>query len=126
MLERYHAQFMIAAGILQNQRVIRTRDLSTGYDSGTHDHKATLPSSSSTQMMTCWLGPLEGKEKQQCEGSKLTIRASGTEPKIKVYLESWGKSGENARDGAKEVLRAVKASVPRVENCSIIRCFFVY
>ena len=89
----------------------RKRDLSTGYDSGTTDHKAVLPSSSSTQMITCWLSPVEGKEEHKCEGTKFTIRASGTEPKIKVYLECWDKSEEKAQEGAKAVLKAMKVGV---------------
>ena len=96
---------------LPEQRLLRKRDLSTGYDSGTDDHRAVLPSSSSTQMITCWLGPMDGKEEQQCEGSKITIRASGTEPKIKLYLESWDKDQDKAREGAKAVLRVVRVSL---------------
>lgn len=101
----------ITADELGNQRIRRKRDLSTGFDSGTPDHKAALPSSSSTQMFTCWLGPVEGKEEQQCDGTKLTIRASGTEPKIKMYLESWDKDREKARQGTKAVLKAVRVSL---------------
>ena len=97
-------------GVLPDRYVKRNRDLSTGYDSGTPDQKAVLPSSSSTQMITCWLGPVEGME-EQCEGTRFTIRASGTEPKIKIYLECWDGSAERAREGAKAVLKAVKVSI---------------
>ena len=51
----------------------RWRDLTEGYDSGTEDHTPTLPVDKSTQMLTLWLD----------REVRFTIRASGTEPKVK-------------------------------------------
>jgi len=55
------------------RKVLRWRDLTLGYDSSTKDNVPELPSSASSQMITC---RLDG-------GLRFTIRASGTEPKIK-------------------------------------------
>jgi len=53
------------------------RDLTTGFDSRQSDKKAALPSSSSSQMITFYFR----------NGLEITIRTSGTEPKIKYYTE---------------------------------------
>lgn len=63
---------------LNNRRVLRWRDLTKGYDSGTKDNVPILPSSYNTQMITCWLS-----ETDTDQGIRFTVRASGTEPKIK-------------------------------------------
>ena len=57
--------------------ISRWRDLTTGYDSATEDRKPQLPLSKD-QMITCWLS---GSSSDL--GLRFTIRASGTEPKIK-------------------------------------------
>lgn len=56
------------------------RDLTTGYDSSTHDHKPLLPVSKSSQMITFNFE----------NGLIATLRTSGTEPKIKYYAELCG------------------------------------
>jgi len=53
------------------------RDLTTGYDNQQKDNKAILPLSTSSEMVTFTLE----------NGSIATLRASGTEPKIKYYIE---------------------------------------
>ena len=58
-------------------RVVGVRDLTTGYDSTTPDLRARLPVSSSSQMITFWLE----------NGVVITLRTSGTEPKLKYYTE---------------------------------------
>lgn len=60
------------------------RDLVTGYDSSTPDKKATLPTSSSSQMITFTFK----------NGAVITLRTSGTEPKMKFYAEMCGKPEE--------------------------------
>ncbi|GJE86826.1 phosphoglucomutase [Phanerochaete sordida] len=63
--------------------VTRVRDLTLGFDSGTRDHAPALPLSSG-HMLTF-----------RAEGAGvrvvLTTRTSGTEPKIKYYLEGSGR-----------------------------------
>ncbi len=68
-----------------NRELVRWRDLSIAYDSGTEDHQPLLPSSSSSQMITCWLGGKRYVDNgyEGDDGVRFTIRASGTEPKIK-------------------------------------------
>ena len=61
-----------------DRRVVRWRDLTRAYDSSTETHMPTLPSSASSQMITCWL---DGTLVDQ--GVRFTVRASGTESKIK-------------------------------------------
>lgn len=61
-----------------NRLVLRWRDLTVGYDSATENHVPELPVSSDSQMITCWLS-----ETSNDQGVRFTIRASGTEPKIK-------------------------------------------
>lgn len=56
------------------------RDLTTGYDSSQPDRKAKLPSSKSSEMITFTLE----------NGTVLTLRTSGTEPKMKYYAEWCG------------------------------------
>ncbi|ROT76706.1 putative phosphoglucomutase-2 [Penaeus vannamei] len=57
------------------------RDLTTGYDSSQPDKKAILPVSASSQMITFSFS----------NGCVLTLRTSGTEPKIKYYSEMCAK-----------------------------------
>ena len=54
-------------------KILRWRDMTEGYDSGTTDHRPTLPEDKSSQMLTLWLD----------RDVRFTIRASGTEPKVK-------------------------------------------
>ncbi|KAJ6087460.1 hypothetical protein N7467_006374 [Penicillium canescens] len=67
-------------------KVLRWRDLTKGYDSSTPDNKPDLPDDPTSQMLTLWL---EG-------GVRFTFRGSGTEPKVKFYIESCGDSREDA------------------------------
>lgn len=63
---------------LGDRMILRWRDLTLGFDSSTTSHVPSLPCSSSIQMITCWVSGTSDDE-----GVRLTIRASGTEPKIK-------------------------------------------
>ncbi|KAL8813672.1 MAG: hypothetical protein Q9223_000293 [Gallowayella weberi] len=86
-----------------HRKVLRWRDLTTSYDSATRNHIPELPCSASTQMITCWLESSESDD-----GIRFTVRASGTEPKIKLYLECRSKDQESAHKGAVEVLGWLK------------------
>jgi len=61
------------------------RDLTTGYDSSYEDGKATLPSDPSSHMITYTF----------TNGAVATLRTSGTEPKIKYYVEVAGVPGQS-------------------------------
>lgn len=75
-----------------------------GYDSSTDDHTADLPVSKSSQMITCWLEKIDGID----EGIRFTVRASGTEPKIKIYLECHSNDPISAKTGAAHMLERIK------------------
>eukprot|EP00127_Corallochytrium_limacisporum_P005264 Clim_evm81s201 gene=Clim_evmTU81s201 len=63
--------------IINGREVKFVRDLTTGYDNAQPDKKAILPTSTSSNMITfSFIG-----------GLILTLRTSGTEPKIKWYSE---------------------------------------
>lgn len=79
-IQRLGSPFRAMVG---GRQVLRWRDLSKNYDSATPDNIPDLPSSMDSQMITCWL---EGGDLDQ--GIRFTIRASGTEPKIKSMKSS--------------------------------------
>ncbi|GMM47256.1 phosphoribomutase [Pichia kluyveri] len=68
---------------LGNFSVIEWRDLTIGYDSITEDNKPKLFVDPTSQMITCTLAT--GAEN---ESIRFTARGSGTEPKLKVYIEA--------------------------------------
>ena len=69
------------------QKVAYWRDLTRGYDSATANNVPLLPVSSSSQMLTAELE----------NGVRFTVRGSGTEPKIKIYVEARGESMKEAK-----------------------------
>jgi len=84
--------------------VTRVRDLTTGFDSATPDKVATMPASRSSQMVTFWLE----------NGIVLTLRTSGTEPKIKFYTEFCGQPGLNQSEWG-----GLEAELKRVVNTTL-------
>jgi phosphoglucomutase len=82
---------------LGSHKVHHWRDLTRGWDSRTAEHKPLLPVDPASQMITCELN----------DHVRLTIRASGTEPKIKVYIECHCSHREGARKRADETLAAL-------------------
>ncbi|GAB7360974.1 hypothetical protein MBLNU230_g0957t1 [Neophaeotheca triangularis] len=68
---------------LGDGEILRWRDLTVGYDSAMPDHKPDLPVDPKAQMITCELRDVV-----------FTARGSGTEPKLKLYIE--GKGGSSA------------------------------
>lgn len=90
--------------LVGRRAVVRWRDLTVGYDSSTDDHTPALPISKSSQMITCWLKRFDGTD----EGIRFTVRASGTEPKIKIYLECHSSDPRSAEMGAAQMLERIK------------------
>lgn len=74
VFERLRSGYPTSVGPLAVESV---RDLGAGEDSGTPDGKPTLPWTAGDMMITFRLAG----------GAELTLRASGTEPKLKYYLE---------------------------------------
>lgn len=71
---------------LGEYEIVGIRDLNKGYDSRTPDNKALLPTQSS-HMITFYFK----------NGATITLRTSGTEPKIKFYLEMVADSKEKVQ-----------------------------
>ncbi|KIH60392.1 hypothetical protein ANCDUO_09359 [Ancylostoma duodenale] len=70
-----------------SQQVKSVRDLTIGYDNSMPDNKPVLPLSTTSEMITFNLA----------SGSVATLRASGTEPKIKYYIELKTAPGKKER-----------------------------
>eukprot|EP00466_Bigelowiella_natans_P001300 jgi/Bigna1/89414/estExt_fgenesh1_pg.C_490011 len=70
------------------------RDLKTGYDSSTKDQKAKLPVSN---VLTY----------EFTNGCVITLRPSGTEPKLKYYIELAGKSVESTQKELNDMVRVL-------------------
>ncbi|KAH0290196.1 phosphoglucomutase-2 [Aureobasidium namibiae CBS 147.97] len=77
-----------------SRSILRWRDLTIGYDSATPDNKPTLPVDKSSQMISCELD----------DNVHFTVRGSGTEPKIKFYIEGSASTSREAKSSAQEVL----------------------
>ncbi|KAJ5124350.1 Alpha-D-phosphohexomutase alpha/beta/alpha domain I [Penicillium bovifimosum] len=80
-------------------KILRWRDLTEGYDSSTPDNKPDLPEDPTSQMLTLWL---EG-------GVRFTFRGSGTEPKVKFYIESCGDSRDDAVKAVCDAFLTIRA-----------------
>ncbi|VDL84253.1 unnamed protein product [Nippostrongylus brasiliensis] len=90
--------------MIGSQKVKYVRDLTIGYDNAQPDNKPVLPLSTSSEMITFTLE----------NGSLCTLRASGTEPKIKYYCELKtppGKTENDLGDVLKELEELEKAVV---------------
>jgi phosphoglucomutase len=88
---------------LGSRKIHRWRDLTNGWDSATRDHKPVLPVDPTSQMLTA---ELESGILDVCK-IRVTIRGSGTEPKIKIYIEAHAKQRETAKKQTEETLSAV-------------------
>lgn len=84
---RNNGQYWPACG---DFAIAHVRDLTTGYDSAQPDHKAVLPVSASSHMITYTFA----------NGCVATLRTSGTEPKLKYYVELAGQVGQSRADVA--------------------------
>jgi phosphoglucomutase len=82
---------------LGQHRVLSVRDVPIGVDSMFADGKSVFPLIADSFMLTL---RLEG-------GNSVTLRNSGTEPKLKYYIECVGKSREEARKQCEEIEQAV-------------------
>ncbi|KAJ3342638.1 Phosphoglucomutase-3 [Gonapodya sp. JEL0774] len=82
--------------------VTRVRDLTEPYDSASPPpaYLPTLPTSRSSQMITFGLSAPGGLT------GWVTLRTSGTEPKMKYYVEGWGEAAraEDKREAGKKIV----------------------
>lgn len=70
------------------------RDLTVGYDSTTENHIPTLPVDASSQMISVLVYDMSSEDYRSI---RFTARGSGTEPKLKVYIESCAESMPQAQ-----------------------------
>lgn len=88
-------------------KIASVRDVTYGYDSKYPDGKSILPTDASSSMITFTFE----------NGATATLRNSGTEPKIKYYVESSGKTDEEAKELTKKMTAAIIAEFIRpIEN----------
>jgi phosphoglucomutase len=69
-------------------KIKSVRDLTEGYDNSKPENKPDLPVSKSSQMLTFTF----------VNGAVITLRTSGTEPKLKYYCEYYDETPEKARE----------------------------
>ncbi|CAK9830957.1 PGM2 [Anthophora retusa] len=102
-LRTYHGELNTYPSSILNGKysIVGIRDLTTGYDNTKPENKATLPVSQSNQMITFTFK----------NGLVLTLRTSGTEPKIKYYSELCVPSKEKDVDALKNVLDEMVSAV---------------
>jgi phosphomannomutase len=70
------------------QRIVAITDVTKGYDSTTPDHVCALPATPDSQMIMFEFD----------NGVSVTLRTSGTEPKIKYYTEIAGQPGQTREE----------------------------
>lgn len=78
-------------------KIKHTRDLTTGYDDSQTDLKAILPVSKSTQMITFFFE----------NGCVATLRGSGTEPKLKYYIELSGADPKQVEATLEDMVKSI-------------------
>lgn len=86
--------------------VASVRDLTLGLDSSTEDKKSTLPVDPSSQFVTFTME----------NGAVVSLRTSGTEPKLKYYVEAVGKSEAEGGDVAEALVEGVLNDIIKVKR----------
>ncbi|GEQ70132.1 hypothetical protein JCM33374_g3808 [Metschnikowia sp. JCM 33374] len=84
--------------IIGDFKVLEWRDLTVGFESSTPDHKPVLPTDANSQMITAVLQPQDATGKFANDKVRFTCRGSGTEPKLKVYIEGSSQVSEQSAD----------------------------
>ncbi|KAH3674539.1 hypothetical protein WICMUC_003216 [Wickerhamomyces mucosus] len=98
-----------------NYKVTFWRDLTIGYQSNTIDNIPDLPIDPSSQMITVKLST--GND---LEGIRFTIRGSGTEPKLKVYIEAKSETEERSSWLAQSTWDTLKEKWFQPQNTGLI------
>ena len=87
-------------------KIAHVRDLTVGYDTSTTDNKTTLPASTASQHLTFTFA----------NGCVANLRGSGTEPKLKFYVELHGPDKNEVRLSASPLNNSV--ANPPVSSCT--------
>jgi phosphomannomutase len=82
-------------------KIAEVRDLCDGYDSSQPDGQPTLPVSKAAHMLTYTFA----------NGCVATLRTSGTEPKIKYYIEMVAQAGQSSAAAQGEVNAVARAII---------------
>ncbi|XP_059619954.1 phosphopentomutase [Phlebotomus argentipes] len=94
-IRNFRGENTYPTSILDGKYAIKyVRDLTTGVDTAQSDGKAVFPVSRSSQMITFTFE----------NGTVVTLRTSGTEPKIKYYAEMCAQPGQSDWNALKDVL----------------------
>lgn len=93
------------------------RDLTTGYDSSTKDHLPLLPVDRTTQMITAVM------RSDDEDTVRFTVRSSGTEPKLKVYIESCSNTEKKASQVSHEVWKLLDSEWFKTETTGLVSSF---
>lgn len=102
-------------------KVIYWRDLTIGYDSSTADNKPELYVDPTSQMITCKVIHNESENVNDSEEFvRFTARGSGTEPKLKVYVEAKAKTEERAQYLANDVWDVLREEWFEPEKHSLV------
>lgn len=80
------------------------RDLTSGFQSDTPDHKPLLHVDPKSEMITIAAKRID----EDNESIRFTMRGSGTEPKLKIYIEARSNSEDNAKYLAKTMWDTLK------------------
>lgn len=96
------------------------RDLTVGYESDTAQNIPTLPVDPNSQMITV-RAKVVGTF--GTETVRFTLRGSGTEPKLKVYIEACAKSEEEAQKVARMTWEILKREWFRPETTGLTTTF---
>lgn len=90
-------------------RLRSVRDVTRGIDTANPDLKSHLPATPKDQMLTLFF---EG-------GGNITLRGSGTEPKLKYYTEASASSQQAAKEAAEAIAKAVIQEVLKPEQSGL-------
>lgn len=96
------------------------RDLTKGYQSDTLHNIPTLPVDPKSQMITACAKVVGSNN---TETVRFTLRGSGTEPKLKVYIEACAKTEEEAQAVAKMTWDNLKTEWFRPETTGLVTNF---
>lgn len=102
-----------------NYSVKYWQDLTVGYDSSTPDHKPELYVDPASQMITCTVVPATSAVGTD-EFIRFTARGSGTEPKLKVYIEARSPTASRAEYLASDVWDTLRNEWFQPEKHSLV------